>query len=118
MRTVLFAAVAALTALPALADGDPAAGEKEFNKCKSCHSIIAADGTEIVKGGKTGPNLYGVIGRPAASYEGFDYGSGIIEARDKGLVWDVAQVQAYLEDPTKFLKEFTDDKKAKSNMAF
>ena len=29
-------------------------GEKEFKKCKSCHMIVADDGTEIVKGGKTG----------------------------------------------------------------
>ena len=38
-------------------------GEKEFNKCKACHTIQAPDGTDVVKGGKTGPNLYGVVGR-------------------------------------------------------
>lgn len=44
--------------------GDPAAGAADFGMCKACHSIIAADGTDTVKGGKTGPNLFGVIGRP------------------------------------------------------
>ena len=29
----------------AFADGDAAKGEKEFNKCKSCHMIVADDGT-------------------------------------------------------------------------
>ena len=57
--------VAALGA-PAFA-GDPAAGEDTFKKCKACHSIIATDGTEIQKGGRTGPNLYGIIGRGVAA---------------------------------------------------
>ena len=47
--------VAALSA-PAFA-GDPAAGEDTINKCKACHSIVAPDGIEIQKGGRTGPNL-------------------------------------------------------------
>ena len=35
--------------------------------------VQAPDGTDIVKGGKTGPNLYGVVGRKAGSEEGFKY---------------------------------------------
>ena len=54
-------------AAPALASGDAAKGESDFKKCKACHAIVADDGTEIVKGGKVGPNLYGVVGRAAAS---------------------------------------------------
>ncbi|MFC2969750.1 c-type cytochrome [Acidimangrovimonas pyrenivorans] len=114
-------ALTALTVLalasPAFAAGDAAKGEKEFKKCKACHSIIADDGTAIVKGGKVGPNLYGVIGRPAASEEGFRYGKGIQEAAEKGLVWDEAKVAEYVKDPTKFLDEITGDK-AKSKMTF
>ena len=53
--TLLTAFSALMLATPVLA-GDPAAGEAEFKKCKACHSIIGADGTEIQKGGKTGPN--------------------------------------------------------------
>jgi cytochrome c len=55
----------------------PGAGEATFKKCKACHSIIGADGTEIQKGGKTGPNLYGVIGRAVASDPDFSYGDSI-----------------------------------------
>lgn len=84
--TRLATALAAFAlATPALADGDIAKGEKEFGKCKACHSVEAADGTVIVKGGKTGPNLYGVIGRAAGSTD-FKYGSGLKEAGEKGLV--------------------------------
>ena len=42
----------------AFAEGDADKGAKEFNKCKSCHMIVADDGTEIVKGGRTGPIQY------------------------------------------------------------
>ena len=116
--TRLATALAAFAlATPALADGDIAKGEKEFGKCKACHAVEAADGTVIVKGGKTGPNLYGVIGRAAGSTD-FKYGSGLKEAGEKGLVWDVETFEDYVEDPSKFIKDYTGDKAAKSNMTF
>lgn len=102
---------------PALA-GDPAAGEKGFNKCKACHAITAADGTAIIKGGKTGPNLFGVIGRAAATEPGFNYGEGLKELGATGLVWDEATLVAYITDPSAFVKEKTGDAAAKSNMTF
>lgn len=108
-----FAALAA----PALAQ-DAAAGEKAFNKCKACHSIIADDGTAIIKGGKTGPNLYGVIGRPVASVAGFNYGDSIMAVGAAGAAWDQASVVAYLADPTAWLQEKTGDGAAKSKMSF
>lgn len=118
-KATLFAALGAVAlAAPALAQGDAAKGEKEFNKCKACHAIIAPDGTALVKGGKTGPNLYGVIGRPLASYEGFEYGDGIKKAGAKGLVWDEAMIAEYVKDPTKWLDANSGDPKAKSKMAF
>ena len=70
------------------------------------------------KNAKTGPNLYGIIGRPAASYEGFKYGEGIQEAAAKGLVWDEENLTAYVQDPTTFLEEVTGNGKAKSKMVF
>ncbi|MCF1708495.1 cytochrome C [Tabrizicola sp. J26] len=107
-----------LVAAPVFAEGDAAKGENEFKKCKACHAITAPDGTDIVKGGKVGPNLYGVVGRPLASVEGFAYGDGIKEAAGKGLVWDEAMIAAYVADPTKWLEEQTGDPKAKSKMSF
>lgn len=119
MKTTIIAASLAFAALaaPALAQ-DAAAGEKEFNKCKACHSIIGADGTAIVKGGKTGPNLYGVIGRPVASVADFKYGDAILAAGAAGVVWDEAEVAAYVVDPSAWLKEKTGDAGAKSKMSF
>ena len=111
-------ALAVATASPALAEGDAAAGEKEFGKCKACHAIVATDGTTIVKGGKTGSNLYGVLGRTAGTYEGFRYSASMVEAGQKGLVWDAENLAAYTADPTKFLQEFLGDSKAKGSMTF
>jgi cytochrome c len=103
----------------ALAAGDAEAGKKVFNQCQTCHVVADADGNVLAgKNAKTGPNLYGIIGRPAASYEGFKYGEGIQEAAAKGLVWDEEKITAYVQDPTAFLEEVTGDGKAKSKMVF
>ena len=112
-------ATAALLALsaPAFASGDAEKGEKEFKKCKASHMIVADDGTEIVKGGKTGPNLYGIIGRKAGSMD-FKYGDSIVAAGEAGLVWDETNIVAYMADPKAFLAETTGDAAAKSKMSF
>lgn len=106
-----------LAGLPAWG-GDAAKGAAEFNKCKACHSIIADDGTALVKGGKTGPNLYGVIGRPVASVADFKYGDSILAAGATGAVWDEAALAAYVADPSAWLQGITGDAGAKSKMSF
>lgn len=117
-KTTLVAALAlAALAAPAFA-GDAAKGEKEFNKCKACHAIIADDGTEIIKGGKTGPNLYGVVGRAVASVADFTYGDSIKALGATGAVWDEASIATYVADPTAYLKDKTGDAAAKSKMTF
>lgn len=109
------AALIAATGLPALA-GDAEKGAKEFNKCKSCHAITDPAGKEVIKGGKVGPNLWGVIGRPAAAVEGFAYGEGLKKAAAAGLVWDEALIAEYVKDPTKFID--THGGEGKSKMTF
>lgn len=122
MKLIYSALLATAFAAPAFADahsaGDAAKGEKEFGKCKSCHSIIDDAGEMIQKGGKIGPNLYNIVGRQAGSVEDFKYGKSLVEAGENGLVWDEATLTAYLTDPTDFLRTTLDDKKARSNMAF
>lgn len=115
LTLITTAALFALSA-PVFA-GDAAKGEKDFKKCKSCHMIVADDGTEIVKGGKTGPNLYGVIGRTAGTAD-FKYGDSIVAAGAAGLVWDETNIVAYIADPKAFLVETTGDAGAKSKMSF
>lgn len=121
MKSALIAAIAALTLGAGMAQAaDAGKGEKLFTKqCRSCHAIIAADGAVVVKGGKTGPNLFGVVGRAAASHPDFSkYGKGIQEAAANGLVWDEAAITEYLADPTKFIRAKAGDKKTRSNMSY
>ncbi|KRW96797.1 cytochrome C [Paracoccus sp. PXZ] len=122
MKISIYATLAAATlALPAVAqDGDAAKGEKEFNKCKACHMVQAPDGTDIVKGGKTGPNLYGIVGRKIASEEGFKYGDGILEVAEKNpdMVWTEAELIEYVTDPKPWLVKQTGDSGAKTKMTF
>lgn len=111
-----------LAAAPVFADGhatgDAEAGEKVFAKCKACHSVVDADDNVIVKGGRTGPNLYGVSTRTAGTVEGFKYGKSIVAAGEAGLTWNEEDFVEYVSDPKKFLQTNLDDKKAKSGMAF
>lgn len=116
IRTLaILAALGAAT--PALSDGDAAKGEKLFKKCKACHMIVNGDEV-IFKGGKTGPNLYGIIGRTAGTVEDFKYGKSLTAAGEAGLVWDVEQLAKYATDPKAYLKEILDDSGAKSKMSF
>jgi len=104
-------------ATPALA-GDPVAGEAVFKKCKACHSVIAPDGTEIQKGGRTGPNLYGVIGRAVASDPDHAYGDSLAALGATGAAWDEASFAAYVANPADYLKSALGDDGAKSRMSF
>jgi cytochrome c len=74
------------------AAADPAKGEKIFNKCKGCHSIV--DG----KNG-TGPSLYGVVGRPVDSEPGYSY-SGAFEKVVK--TWTPENIFHMIKKPKEF----------------
>lgn len=114
--------VPVLAVLPMLAGAamaqDAAKGEADFKRCKACHAIIADDGTEIQKGGKTGPNLYGIVGRQVASQEDFRYGESIAAVGETGMVWDEENLVAYITDPKEWLEEVLDDKKVKTKMTY
>lgn len=91
IRSWVWAAVPAvmLVAGPALADGDAAAGEKLFVKCKTCHTLEAGKN-------KVGPSLAGLIGRAAASVADFNYSDAM---KASGITWDEATLSEYLADP-------------------
>ena len=73
---------------------DAAAGKKVFAKCTACHD--ATTGKD-----KVGPTLVGVIGRTAGTLESFQskYSANMKEAGAGGMVWDDANLTAYLRDP-------------------
>ena len=119
MKLMLTAALATLAlAAPAFAEGDAAKGEADFKKCKACHMIVADDGTEIQKGGKTGPNLYGVVGRAAGAVEDFKYSEALLKLGEAGEVWTEEDLAAYVADPNKYVEEKVGDAALKTKMTF
>ena len=79
--------------LPVLAEGDPAAGKKVFNKCKACHVVDAETN-------RVGPHLVGIFGREAGSVEGFKYSSAM---QGSGVVWDEVTIAEYVADPRGYI---------------
>jgi cytochrome c len=118
LLTTTLSLLGVLSAAPALAAGDAAAGEKTFGKCKSCHAIVDASGTAVVKGGKIGPNLFGVMGRTIGTYPDFAYGDALVAVGAAGGVWTEELFAEYVTDPAAFLKTQTGDDGAKSKMSF
>ncbi|SRR6056297_212980 len=118
-KFMIMGAVAALMAAPAFAEGDAAAGEEAFSQCQTCHVVENEEG-EVLAGrnARQGPNLYNVVGRQAGSVEGFRYRPAIVEAGETGLVWTEEALTAYLQDPNGYLREYLDDRRARSGMAY
>lgn len=90
----LSAAVVMLCTVAAADDfGDPAAGEKVYRQCKSCHQVGAGAKHRI------GPHLNGIFGRQAASYDGFRYSKALARAGAGGLEWHADTLDTFLENP-------------------
>jgi cytochrome c len=83
------------TVLPA---ADVKAGEAVFAKCKSCHN---AD-----NGGpnSTGPNLWGVVGRPPGSHPGFAYSDGMKAFGAKQPIWDYEHIYEFVKGPQAYIQ--------------
>jgi len=105
MRTALAAVLLAVcaAAMPAgaaeldarLAAADADRGKKVFRKCAACHTVE--------KGGrkKIGPNLWGIVGAPAAAREGFRYSRAMAGL---GGNWTPERLDGYLTKPRAFVK--------------
>ena len=89
----LFGVTFLMSAGSALA-ADVDAGKKIFRKCKACHTLKAGGKSAI------GPNLHGVVGRNAATVDGFKYSKAM---KESGLVWDEETLTGYLTKPKEFL---------------
>lgn len=84
---------AAATAQPLgllLAAGKVEGGESQAKKCGACHSFDQGGANKV------GPNLYGVVGRPVASHEGFPYSEAL---KAFGGNWDYEKLNCFIRDP-------------------
>ena len=70
-------------------------GAKVFKKCMACHTIEDQN--------KIGPSLKGIVGRKAASVEGFKYSDAMLAKGAEGVIWDEATLATYLPDPKAFV---------------
>jgi cytochrome c len=95
-KAILIAAMmfAATPVSNALAEGDAAAGEKAFNKCKACHTVEQGGANRV------GPNLHGVVGRKAGAVDGFSYSKPVKEG---DVTWTEENLDKYLADPKGFI---------------
>ena len=77
----------------AVAEGDPAAGERVFRQCQACHVIDAEQN-------RVGPHMVGIFGREAGAVEGFNYSDAMANS---GIVWNEETIAAYLADPRGYI---------------
>jgi len=81
------------TGTAAVAAGDAEAGARLFSKtCGGCHSV-----GEYARGG-FGPQLNGIIGRPAGTTADYQYSDAM---KNSGVVWTRDKLAAYIEAPKK-----------------
>ena len=74
---------------------DMTAGEKQFNKCRACHTITP-DGMNM-----TGPHLYGVFGRHSATASGYTYSDAMMK---HNVTWDFKTLDVYLKAPQEVVR--------------
>ena len=79
-----------------LATADPAKGVLETKACATCHFL------EKGKGKKTGPELFGIVGRQIASVPGMNYSEGA--KAHSGEKWTYENLNAFLANPKAFIK--------------
>ena len=89
---LLAASTAPVQASPAQAVPDLAAGQRTFALCASCHQIGGTAGAAF------GPQLTGIVGRPAGSTRDFAYSPAMKASK---IVWTEQNLAAFLRDPGK-----------------
>ena len=88
---ITLALLAGSTAM-ANAAGDAKAGKSVFSRCAVCHTNDKGGGDGL------GPNLFGILGRKAASREGFAYSPALKKA---GLTWTDVNLTKWVAGPAR-----------------
>ncbi|WP_334175033.1 cytochrome c family protein [Pseudoxanthobacter sp.] len=94
LAAALFAGTARAEDAAPLPAGNAEAGARVFNRCKSCHQIGENAESSI------GPELNGVIGRPAGKLPGYSFSEGLAGA---GFSWDEAHMAEWLRGARKMI---------------
>jgi cytochrome c len=106
-----FLALCLSSVAPARAD------DRLWANCRTCHAVTAPDGRVLARGGRSGPNLFGLAGRAVAGDAGFKLYSPDLQAlRATGRRWSEGDFVAYLANPDQFLQSATGNPGARSDM--
>ncbi len=76
-----------------LASADPQKGANSAKKCLACHTLGKGEANKV------GPNLYGVVMRPIASHEGYDYSDAMKAFAQENGNWTYEHLNTFLHDP-------------------
>ena len=77
-----------------LASASAERGANVAKQCQACHNFQEGAGPKI------GPDLYGVVDRPIASVQGFNY-SAALKSKNSGK-WDFDTLNKWLTKPSAF----------------
>jgi cytochrome c len=80
--------------IAANAAGDAQAGAVVYKRCAICHTSDKGGGDAL------GPNLFGIVGRKAASRAGFAYSGPLQKA---GIVWNEANLTKWAAGPARLV---------------
>jgi cytochrome c len=90
-------ALALVAGMPAAAQAqDAEAGKAVFNQCRACHAVGETAKNQV------GPQLNGIIGRKAASVDGFKY-SEAMAGWGKDKAWDEKTFAEYIANPKGYI---------------
>lgn len=77
-----------------LASGNAEAGKRIYIYCQSCHSINEGGANKV------GPNLYDIVGKPAAQVEGFVYSDALAGS---GVEWTPQALDQWIARPAQMV---------------
>jgi len=90
------AASPAAAVVAAFGKADADSGKAIFKKCLACHTIDKGAPKAI------GPNLWGVVNRPKASFPGFEYSPGM---KAKGGNWTFEDLAQFISKPKAYVSD-------------
>ena len=80
-----------------LASANVDSGETVGKKCLACHTFLKDQPAKV------GPNLWNVLGGPAAHMASFKYSDAMLQEKAKGLAWTYENLDQFLTSPKMFM---------------
>ena len=98
MKSLAIVTAAIVGIMPPLAHAqDIVAGEQAFKRCTACHSV----GENAAN--RMGPQLNGIVGKEAATQDGFNYSRALKEKGEAGLTWTPETLTQFIRSPREYV---------------